>query len=281
MNLHRNCNRMAVFGLLLSHTFLHATEPMLDGPLTQGSLVRGQVAPGEIVELDNQPIPTTAEGHFVIGFGRDHPATSILRISNSEGSQEHTLQITTREYQTQHITGLPNKMVTPAEEDLVRIRQDQDQVNAARAVKSELSGFLEDFQWPVHGIVTGVYGSSRVLNGQPRNPHYGIDIAAPAGTPVHAPASGRVTLAHPDMYYTGATVILDHGFGVSSTFLHLESIEVEVGQLLAAGERFATVGSTGRSTGPHLDWRMNWLATRTDPALLVGPMPESSADSAP
>ena len=166
-------------------------------------------------------------------------------------------------------------MVTPNPEDLARIKRDQAEVKAARSVHSALRGFLESFRWPAAGIITGVYGSRRVLNGEPRNPHYGIDIAAPAGTPVLAPASGRVTLAHPDMYYTGATLILDHGLGVSSTFLHLQDIDVGIGQTVAAGEQIGRVGSSGRSTGPHLDWRINWFDVRVDPALLVGPMPSS------
>lgn len=245
----------------------------LDGPLTQGGLVRGQVAPGHAVTLDGQAIATTKDGHFVVGFGREHPPQSVLRISDQKSVFERTLAIKAREYQTQHIKGLPKKMVTPDPDDLARIRRDQAEVKAARAIHSARLDFLQPFQWPVAGIVTGVYGSRRVLNGEPRNPHYGIDIAAPAGTPVRAPAPGQVTLAHPDMYYTGATIILDHGFGVSSTFLHLQSIDVSVGQTVAAGERIGRVGSSGRSTGPHLDWRMNWFDVRVDPALLAGPMP--------
>ncbi len=280
MNIRRLCRRTAVIGWLLACPLPAAPMDLLDGPLMQGSLVRGQVDPGFALELDGVRVPVTGDGHFVIAFGRDHPPTATLRASRADEVREQTLRIAPRDYETQRIDGLPKNMVTPSAADLARIRRDQKEVNAARAVRSTLRGFLEPFRWPVHGIITGVYGSRRILNGEPRNPHYGIDIAAPAGTPVRAPASGRVTLAHPDMYYTGATAIIDHGFGVSSTFLHLQHIEVEPGQDLAAGERFATVGSSGRSTGPHLDWRMNWMGTRTDPALLVGPMP-AIAEEAP
>ena len=278
MNVRRPRPRAALIGWLLACS--PPAIPMdlaLDGPLTQGALVRGQAGPGAVVELDGVRVPVLEDGRFAIGFGRDHPPTATLRLRQGGEVSERTLRIAPREYETQRIDGLPGKMVTPAAADLARIRRDQQDVNAARAVRSTLRGFLEPFRWPVHGIITGVYGSRRILNGEPRNPHYGIDIAAPAGTPVQAPASGRVTLAHPDMYYTGATVVIDHGFGVSSTFLHLQSIDVELGQDVDAGERFATVGSSGRSTGPHLDWRMNWLETRTDPALLVGPMPNATA----
>ena len=266
--------KLLAAGLLLACTpALYAMDVTLEGPLIQGGLVYGLVEPGAVVALDGQSVDTTEDGRFVIGFSRDHPPHSTLRVSGSGAVFEQTLAIEAREYQTQHIKGLPKKMVTPDPEDLARIRRDQAEVNAARAVHSRQMGFLEPFRWPAVGIITGVYGSRRVLNGEPRNPHYGIDIAASAGTPVHAPSSGQITLAHPDMYYTGATIILDHGFGVSSTFLHLQGIDVTVGQTVAAGEQIGRVGSSGRSTGPHLDWRMNWLEVRVDPSLLVGPMP--------
>ena len=266
--------RLLAAGLLLIWTTnANAMDLTLDGPLTQGSLVRGKVAPGQTVTLDGQAVATTESGDFVIGFGREHPARSILRVSGPESAFKRILSIAAREYQTQSIRGLPKKMVTPRPSDLARIRRDQAEVKTARAIRSARQDFLQSFRWPVIGAITGVYGSRRVLNGEPRNPHYGIDIAAPAGTPVRAPAPGRVTLAHPDMYYTGATIILDHGFGVSSTFLHLQSMDVMVGQTVAAGERLGRVGSSGRSTGPHLDWRMNWFDVRVDPALLAGPMP--------
>ena len=254
-----------------------AAEPelSLDGPLVQGGLVRGRIAPsGLALLLDGAPVAVRADGAFVIGFGRDHPAQALLRAEGAGLALERALAIAARDYATLRIAGLPERMVAPAAADLARIRSDQAAVRAARARSSGLGGFLEDFRWPVHGVITGVYGSARILNGEPRAPHYGIDIAAPAGTPVLAPASGQVALAHPDMYFTGATVVLDHGFGVSSTFLHLQDIHVAVGQHLEAGERIATVGSSGRSTGAHLDWRVNWREVRVDPALLAGPMPE-------
>ena len=254
-----------------------AAEPefTLDGPLMQGALVRGRVSPpGLAVRLDGAAVATRADGAFVIGFGRDHPPRARLRAVGAGVALERTLAIAARDYDTQRITGLPAHMVTPAAADRARIRADQAAVRAARARSSALGGFLEDFRWPVVGVVTGVYGSARILNGEPRQPHYGIDIAAPAGTAVVAPAAGEVALVHPDMYYTGATVVLDHGFGVSSTFMHLERIDVAEGQPLRAGERIGAVGSSGRSTGAHLDWRVNWRQVRLDPALLAGPMPE-------
>lgn len=147
--------------------------------------------------------------------------------------------------------------------------------SAARRTDDPRLDFMQSFIWPSIGPISGVYGSQRILNGQPRRPHFGVDVAAPTGTPVRAPAAGIITLAHPDMYFSGGTVILDHGHGVSSSFLHLSRIHVQVGQRVEQGELIAEIGATGRVTGPHLDWRMNWFGQRIDPALLVGAMPAS------
>ncbi len=169
----------------------------------------------------------------------------------------------------------------PSAEDLKRIRRDARQVRQARARHIERTDFAGEFQWPLVGPVTGVYGSQRVYNGEPGRPHYGVDVAAPKGTPVTTPAPGVVTLAHPDMFYSGGTLIIDHGYGVSSTFLHLSKLLVEEGDEVAPGDIVAEVGAGGRATGAHLDWRMNWRKARIDPQLLVEPMPEqaSAADS--
>ena len=252
-------------------------ELTLDGPLVQGGLALGRAPPGWTVTLDGAPVAARPDGRFAVGFGRDHPGAAVLRAAGPDGVIERALRIAAREYRTQRLDGLPPRLVTPGAADLGRIRREQAAVDAARAAVSDLDGFRGPFRWPATGPITGVYGSRRVLNGAPRQPHYGVDIAAPAGAPVVAPAAGRVVLAEPDLFFSGGTVILDHGLGVSSSFLHLRAIEVEVGRRLAAGERFATVGSTGRSTGPHLDWRMNWGAVRLDPQLLAGPMPAPAA----
>jgi murein DD-endopeptidase MepM/ murein hydrolase activator NlpD len=164
-------------------------------------------------------------------------------------------------------------MVTPPKEVLDRIRNDAAQVRAARATDRAVADFRSGFVWPATGIITGVYGSQRILNGKPRQPHYGIDIAAATGTPVVAPADGVITLAATDHYYTGGTVILDHGHGLSSTFIHLDRVDVAVGDRLEQGQPIGTVGASGRATGPHLDWRINWFDRRLDPAYLVPPMP--------
>ena len=248
----------------------------LEGQSSQGGLLRGRVAPGSAVTLDGAPVRVSEEGWFLVGFGRDAPPEAVLTATFPDGRRERrVLRIEPREYRIQRIDGLPPGKVTPrSEEDLARIRAEVAMVKKARLVDDPRTDFLDGFRWPVKGRITGVYGSQRILNGQPRRPHYGIDIAAPAGTKVLAPAAGVVTLAHPDMFFSGGTLILDHGHGLSSAFLHLSRILVEVGERVAQGQPIAEVGSTGRSTGPHLDWRINLFDRRIDPMPLAGPMPE-------
>jgi murein DD-endopeptidase MepM/ murein hydrolase activator NlpD len=262
---------------LLAHPveIIGAAEGLrLDGPLTQGGLVRGTAAPGASVRLDGRPVRVSPAGAFVIGFGRDAPGRARLEVTWPDGGREiRGLDIAPRRYRIQRVDGLPPGLVSPGPEDLARIRREAALAAAARRRDDDRTDFLEPFVWPARGPITGVYGSQRVLNGKPRRPHFGIDIAAPAGAPVVAPAAGVVSLAHPDMFFSGATLILDHGHGLSSAFLHLEKILVRQGQRVAQGQPIATVGASGRVTGAHLDWRLNWFQTRLDPGLVVGPMP--------
>ena len=246
----------------------------LDGPRMQGGLLRGRVPPGSTVEYEGGAVRVSRDGWFLVGFGRDAPSDAELVVVYPDGrSERRVLEIEGRQYDIQRIDGLPPSKVTPSEEDLVRIRAEVKIVKKARAVDDPRTDFLSGFQWPVKGIISGVYGSQRILNGEPRRPHFGIDIAAPRGTKVVAPTDGVVTLVHPDMYFSGGTMIVDHGHGLSSAFLHLSRILVEKGERVAQGQVIAEVGSTGRSTGPHLDWRINLFDRRLDPSLLVGPMP--------
>ncbi|WJG11286.1 M23 family metallopeptidase [Aliiglaciecola sp. LCG003] len=248
----------------------------LQGELTQGSLLRGKVPAGAHVWLDDKKVKVSPYGHFAIGFGRDAPLEHQLSWALKDGKRQNsTIVLSKREYATQHIEGLAPKMVSPPKEVLTRIAQDNRQVAAARKRDDERLDFWQPFIWPADGPISGVYGSQRVLNGVPKRPHYGVDVAAPVGTPVYAPADGIVTLWVPDMYYSGGTMIIDHGFGVSSTFLHLHAGHVEVGSQVKQGQLVAEIGATGRVTGAHLDWRMNWLSERLDPALLV-PKPSAS-----
>ena len=147
-------------------------------------------------------------------------------------------------------------------------------VASARARRDQRTDYAAPFAWPARGRISGVYGSQRILNGEPRRPHFGVDVAAPTGTPVYAPAPGIVTLAHEDMYFSGGTLIIDHGHGLSSSFLHLSEILVEAGTYVSRGDLIARIGATGRASGPHLDWRMNWLDRRVDPQRLVKGLPE-------
>ena len=251
-----------------------AQAPQLTGELIQGGLVIGKVAAGSRVTHDGNPIRVSPNGDFVIGFHRDAKAHSVLEVTYNDGSKrEMPLKIKQREYQIQRIDGLPDRKVTPRKEDLERIRADAAAAKRARSIDEPRTDFLSGFEWPVLGRISGVYGSQRILNGAPRRPHYGVDIARATGTPVRAPADAVVTLAHPDMFYSGATLIMDHGHGLSSTFIHLNRILVAEGQQVRKGQVVAEVGASGRVTGPHLDWRMNLFNKRLDPQTVVGPMP--------
>lgn len=270
--------RLATLCLLWLASLAAAAESVeLRGPLMQGGLIIGQAPAGSQVRLDGQALRVSPQGNFVFGLGRDHPAQIDLRVVLPDGAQwQRRLNIASRSYQIQRIDGLPPSKVSPDAEALKRIRAEGAQVAGARKTDAARVDFLQDFVWPSVGPISGVYGSQRILNGQPRRPHYGVDVAAPTGTPVVAPAAGVVTLAHPDMYYSGGTLIVDHGHGVSSSFLHLSRIDVEVGQRVEQGQKIAEIGATGRVTGAHLDWRMNWFKQRIDPALLVPDMPQAN-----
>lgn len=255
-----------------------AASLAIDREPRQGGTVIGRTEPGCTLFFDGSRVRVAPDGHFILGFGRDNAAWAVLRVMCPDGTQRRQfLPVAERSYGEQRIDGLPPAMVSPDEAALERIRAEAARVAAARATDSDLEGWRETPVWPVMGIVTGVYGVRRVLNGEPRQPHFGVDIAAPAGTPVRAAASGRVTLAEA-LTLSGGTVIVDHGFGLSSSYLHLETMAVAPGDRVAQGDGLGTVGATGRATGPHLDWRLNWYRARLDPALAAGPMPETAPE---
>lgn len=266
-------NRFVLALLLLCFSAMSLQALELRGELQQGSLIRGKLPPGSQIWLDERQITVAPSGDFALGFSRDDKLNWQLKWRLPDGS-EHTkpLIIDKRLYREQHIDGLPPKMVTPPESTLARIRKDAQMVREARDRVELDTAFAQDFVWPATGPISGVYGSRRILNGEPKRPHYGVDVAGPVGQPVYAPADGLVTLFVPDMYYSGGTLIIDHGYGVSSTFLHLHKGHVKVGQRVKQGELIAEIGDTGRVTGPHLDWRMNWYEKRIDPQLLVPEM---------
>ncbi len=242
----------------------------LDGTFTQGGLIRGKLPSGSEVKLNESSLKIAATGEFAFGFGRDAKLEHVLSYK-LPGKDWKTKQIalSKRTYDIQRIEGVAQKYVSPPAEVLERIRQDNRQIAKARAGFSEALYFNQEFIVPAQGRISGVYGSQRVFNGEPRRPHYGLDIANKVGTKVVAPANGVVKLAHNDMYYSGGTLIIDHGFGVTSTFIHLHKIHVTENQYVSQGEVIAEIGATGRVTGPHLDWRINWFKERLDPALVV------------
>ena len=242
-------------------------------PLTQGALYKGTVQPGSVVYYRDKEVPVTPDGQFVLGFGRDAQLQQPYTVVAPDGKKtEKVLKLEPREYRIQRIEGVAQKYMAPSEAHLKRVRHENSLVRKAREVDSEYIAFLDGFIWPLVGPVTGVYGSQRVFNGEPRRPHFGVDVAAPTGTPVKSPADGRVVLYHPDMYFSGGTMIIDHGYGITSSFLHLSKSLVKEGDFVRQGQPVAEVGATGRVTGAHLDWRLNWYQVRLDPQLVVPPM---------
>lgn len=249
----------------------------LSGDPIQGGLLWGQVAPGTEVSTDGKPVPVMPDGAFLVGIGRDAKA-EITLVTEAHARCEQVVAIGQRDYRIQRVEGVPQKTVTPPEEVLERIARERALVREAKSARFERPEFLRwvrsGLSWPATGRISGVYGSQRFYNGTPGSPHYGVDVARPTGHPVVAPGPGVITLAEPDLFYSGGTVILDHGYGLSSSFLHLSEVLVEVGDEVTAGTLLGKVGATGRATGPHLDWRMSWFDQRIDPQLLVPPMPD-------
>ncbi|MEH6584603.1 MAG: M23 family metallopeptidase [Halioglobus sp.] len=270
---------LSIVGLALSAVAASAHTACIEfnAPLQQGAYLWGKAEPGSSVTVDGEVLDVMDDGTVFLGFGRDAAPTAELVVDKPEECRE-TLQVAARDYKIQRVEGVPAQTVNPPQEQLARIRKEGAQVSRARSeklartdlVQAVLSGFI----WPVEGPISGVYGSQRYYNGEPKRPHYGVDVAVPKGTVVHAPVAGVVTLAEPDLFYSGGTVILDHGYKLSSTFLHLSKVLVKPGEELQAGDIIGEVGATGRATGPHLDWRMNWRNRRIDPQLLVPPMPK-------
>lgn len=248
------------------------TDLSIEGVWVQGGLLTGSVVPGSVVTvLDKQPW-IDSRGRFIFGLGRNTRAQVSVNVKSPTGqTRDYMFNVEQREYDIQKIEGIASKYVAPPASVTKRIKSDAAAVWSARQTRRETRDFAEGFKWPAEGRISGIYGSQRVFNGVPKRPHYGLDIAAPTGTVVVAPAAGLVTLVHDDMYYSGGTLIVDHGQGLSSTFIHLSKILVVEGEQVVQGQRIGEIGATGRATGPHLDWRMNWFDQRLDPQLLVAP----------
>jgi len=256
--------------VLAAQTHQFSDTVSLKGPLTQGALLIGKTKPSYQIALGDNAISVAGDGTFVIGFGRDAKLLhSLIVTSPNEQRQVFELALEPRQYNISRVTGISKKITHPSKKNQLRAAQDGKQVRAARAVWSDNLNYTQQFVLPVTGRISGVYGSQRFYNGKAGRPHYGLDIARPTGTVVNAPADGIVRLFVPDMFYSGGTLIIDHGMGVSSTFLHLSAGLVSAGDVVKQGQPVAKIGTTGRSTGPHLDWRMNWLSERVDPQLLL------------
>jgi murein DD-endopeptidase MepM/ murein hydrolase activator NlpD len=245
----------------------------LPGHIQQGQLVIGHAVPGSEIEFGGRKLHVAEDGTFVFGIDRDAPATATLTLRVADGKVSNVvLHVDKRQYHIERVAGLPQKTVTPDPETAARIEREQAAVAAARTRDDPREDFLHGFALPVEGArISGVYGSQRIDNGTPKAPHMGLDMAVPAGTPVHAPAAGVVTFAEPDLVLTGGTVLIDHGFGLSSSFLHMSRLDVKAGDRVERGKVIGAAGMTGRASGPHVHWGFNWFDVRLDPALLARP----------
>lgn len=242
----------------------------LPARVQQGAMVIGRARADAVVEIGARTLRVAPDGRFVFGIGRDATGDAVVRVRLPGGAaREHRIAIDPRDWPLERIDGVPESTVNPPPNIAERIAREQASVAAVRTRDDAREDFAQPFIWPVEGRISGRFGNQRIYNGTPKAPHSGMDIAATQGTPVKAPAAGIVTFAAPDLYLTGGTVLIDHGAGISSNFLHLSRIDVQVGDRVEQGQVFGAVGATGRATGPHLHWGMNWFDTRIDPLLVL------------
>ena len=260
-------SRLFFFIIIFTTTQLNAVE--FKGKFLQGHFIVGITDPNAKILVGKKEVKVSKDGYFVFGLDRDRKFDLIITKIIDGKKEAITKQVLKRKYNIQRIDGLEESKVTPPESVYKRIKKENNAIGKARAIDSDLLFFKEKFIMPVEGIISGVYGSQRILNGKPRWPHYGIDIAAKQGTMIKSSGSGVVTMAEDDLYYTGGTIIMDHGHGISTIYSHLENVLVSVGDQINQGDIIGTVGSTGRSTGPHLDFRVNWFQTRLDPMSVI------------
>ena len=260
-------NRLFLIIIIFTSTQLNAIE--FRGKFLQGHYIVGLTDPSAQIIIDKKKVKVSKNGYFVFGIDRDRKFDlTIIKIKDGK-KNKIVKKVLKRKYNIQRIDGLEESKVTPPESVYKRIKQENNRIGEARAINSDLLFFKNQFIMPVKGIISGVYGSQRILNGKPKWPHYGIDIAAKQGTKIKSSGSGVVTMSESDLYYTGGTIIMDHGHGISTIYSHLETILVSIGDKINQGDIIGTVGSTGRSTGPHLDFRINWFQTRLDPMSVL------------
>ena len=240
------------------------------GEFKQVSFILGKTLLENKISIDDRNIRVSKDGYFAFGLDRDRKNDVIIKIKKNGDSEKIIKKVFKREYKIQRIDGLPPKQVTPPPEVYERIKKDNILIGKARSIDTALDFFKKEFIYPIDKyIITGVYGSQRILNGKPRRPHYGIDFHAPEGTPVKAMMDGEVTLAENDMYFTGGTIIFDHGHGISTLYMHMKDINVKISQKIKQGQIVGTLGQSGRATGPHLDIRLNWFDVKLDPASVL------------
>ena len=258
-----------LFFLIFCFLPTHSIAIEFTGKFLQGHFIIGKTDPTAKIKIDKKQVKVSEDGFFVFGLDRDRKFDlTITKIV--DGKKDKIIKkVLKRKYNIQSIDGLEESKVTPPESVYKRIKEENNKIGEARAINSDLPFFKNQFIMPVEGIISGVYGSQRILNGKPKWPHYGIDIAAKQGTMIKSSGSGIVTMAEDDLYYTGGTIIMDHGHGISTIYSHLENVMVAVGDKINQGDIIGTVGSTGRSTGPHLDFRINWFQTRLDPMSVI------------
>ena len=255
--------------ILFIFTTSHVKAIEFQGKFIQGHFILGKTNPNAEIIVGKKKVKVSKEGFFVFGIDRDRKFDLTFTKTINGKKSKIIKKVLKRKYNIQRIDGLAESKVTPPESVYKRIKKENNSIGEARAINSNLIFFKDKFIMPVKGIISGVYGSQRILNGKPRWPHYGIDIAAKQGTMIISSGTGVVTMAEDDLYYTGGTIIMDHGHGISTIYSHLENILVSVGDQINQGDVIGTVGSTGRSTGPHLDFRINWFQTRLDPMSVL------------
>ena len=259
-----------IFLFLFFFSFNSSSAIELKGSFMQGSFVLGKTEPNSNITIDKKVIKVSKDGYFAYGIGRDRKNNVIIKVKKDGKIEIIEKKILKKKYRIQKINGLPQKQVTPPKEVYERIKNDNILIGKARSINSDLDFFKNKFIKPINNaIITGVYGSQRILNGKPRRPHYGLDYAAKEGTPIKAMLDGVVTLAEKDLYFTGGTIIFDHGHGISTLYMHMKDVNVVKGQNILQGEIVGTVGQTGRSTGPHLDIRLNWFDVKLDPETVL------------
>jgi len=250
--------------------FAQSQKPVrfsITGALQQGSLAMGSAPPGSLVALDGRPLRITSDGRFVFGFAPDQTKAVLVAVRYPDGGGDsRSFTPIARQYDVQRIHGLPQHTVTPPAEVEARIAREAETIYLARLTDSGGSDFLSGFDWPAPGIESGIFGSQRIDNGTPMSPHYGVDMAAPTGTPIRSPADGVISVCD-DYYLNGGFTLIDHGQGVSTSYLHQSKRLVKVGDAVKRGQRIGLIGATGRATGPHLHWAMNWFQVRLDPSL--------------